>query len=142
MGFTKWITRKGITGILARDVGNKYQMIHQLFPQLNPNEVSRVVSILYKNHNCIRTEFTREEITDTVENLTDPRDLTSRICVDFENLNNENLYILINRMKQIAQGSLAWRDTPSAIMKMEYDVISEELAKFGIPRECYLFLFR
>lgn len=43
MGFTKWITRKGITGIKAREVGRAYCDMQKTHPQLTPEEICRLV---------------------------------------------------------------------------------------------------
>lgn len=127
MGLTKWVTKKGITGIVAREVGNRYRMIHELIPGLNPHQVASIVTSLYVKHNGINPQFTIDEIAKEAEEL---RSIHGKDATP-----NVNLYLLVDNLVSMAQNLN--RAKLNEIIVLEYEVISEELAKLGVPKIVY-----
>lgn len=127
MGLTKWITKKGITGTVAREVGNRYRMIHESLPGLNPHQVASIVTTLYVKHKSINPQFTIHEIANEAVELrhTQGDDATP----------NVNLYLLVDGLVSMAQKQT--QPKANEIIVLEYEVISEELAKLGVPKIVY-----
>lgn len=66
----------------------------------------------------------------------EPRQLAAQVCSHFSSgySCHGNLRILIEHLVRVKQGRL-FDDRPGAVMVLEMEVIEEELAKLGVPKD-------
>lgn len=112
MGFTEWITRKGITGIKAREVGKYFIQLQKENPNVTPGKVrDSVINYFLDKYNLQNSKFGFQEI-------------------GLERLTN----ILVDDAQKVGGINVGVNKKLEFII-LEGRVITEELEKLGVPKE-------
>lgn len=112
MGLTEWITRKGITGIKAREVGKYYIQIQRQNPNVTPGELRDfVIDYFLDKYDLHNPSFTLQ-------------------ALGLERLTN----ILVDQAQSVGCIN-AGANKKIEMRILEARVITEELEKLGVPQE-------